>query len=741
MIGILDFIWNATDRDGDGTIDKGEYMIMCRKVYRAIVDDSDSPEADAEIRRIAEEDWDADRQGHDFLDYERFTRAWFQLADHWTHDLSPESYETFLSNIFTTLTERDANGDIVWRSDHDIHHFDPEATTEERDKLVDAGFQDKEIPKKKKRKKLNVPGMDADAMEKYLLRKAKKKAESQGGKVVIVQEGMLNRNTRLAKISSRNGLYIGSVVPPPKEFDDVLTHSMIQKSAFMRIPVKGGPDVYQRGYNSNKDSVALAGQGFVETYPRELRTAQSAGKLAPVLSEEAKAETEYMLQRLWSSSPIGGAGSGRPAGSPGGPSGWLTHFSRVDTANEELEMRIEQKTREQAGVGGGYTQVEESYSSTVEVRRPVTAGPTRDRKEKQRKKSKLREVPSSSSESAATSARPQSAPATRKNNNSSKITLSETVTSNNLLRTNSFKSANIGSKQDMASSLPVPLATQAEKEKKKKRRKKKMSASAKALDRPMSAMSKSSSRKQLHVASKKSKRKKRPMSAASRTRIGRRKAKHPSLAQAGTPVPETDIDPGSITTTLRRRRPNSAHTRLRQNRRTLDGSHMFKIPSREMIEGTTGELQQESRKKKNRPSKGPRKVHGVPKVTLLRLNGDCRRADVAGVLYAMGVEVPIEDIRLTVQNPTSGFRKARVYFRKSYVEYKRAVQMLTIVQRSVDVSGTTPIFERPQQTKTTSSEANKREKEFESEVHAIEKIRVPKMLSSVRRRPKSAHSR
>ena len=80
------------------------------KCIRAVVDDTDSPEAHAEIQRIAEEDWETDRQGHDHLDYNRFTRAWFQLADHWTHDLSPESYEKFLTNIFVSLTERGVTG-------------------------------------------------------------------------------------------------------------------------------------------------------------------------------------------------------------------------------------------------------------------------------------------------------------------------------------------------------------------------------------------------------------------------------------------------------------------------------------------------------------------------------------------------------------------------------------------------------------------------------------------------------
>jgi hypothetical protein len=316
--GILDFIWTATDRDGSGTIDKEEYMVMCRKVYRAIVDDTNSPEADAEITRIAEEDWDADRQGHDHLNYERFTRAWFQLADHWTHDLSADSYEKFLSNIFTSLTERDVNGNIVWRNDRDIHHYDPDATEEERGQIIEAGFQNLIVPKTKKKKKIRVSYMDDEAMEKYRQRMALKKKKSKGGNVVIVQEGDFQRNTRLAKISSRNGLFIGSVVPPPEDFDDVHTHKNLRQSAFMRISLKGGPGVYNRGFNSDSESVALAGNSFMEAYPTELRN--SASKLPPALSSEAKANAKHLLQTLWSSGPLSGAG-GTTAGSPGGAGG------------------------------------------------------------------------------------------------------------------------------------------------------------------------------------------------------------------------------------------------------------------------------------------------------------------------------------------------------------------------------------------------------------------------------------
>ena len=69
---LLDQLWEAADKDGNGNLDKDEYMIMCRKVYKAVVDDSDDPDAAEERKRIAEEDWIADAQGYDHLDYKRF---------------------------------------------------------------------------------------------------------------------------------------------------------------------------------------------------------------------------------------------------------------------------------------------------------------------------------------------------------------------------------------------------------------------------------------------------------------------------------------------------------------------------------------------------------------------------------------------------------------------------------------------------------------------------------------------
>ena len=771
--GILDFIWSATDKDGSGTIDKEEYMVMCRKVYRAIVDDTNSPEADAEIRKIAEEDWDVDRQGHDHLDYERFTRAWFQLADHWTHDLSADSYETFLSNIFTSLTERDKDGNIVWRDDRDIHHYDPEATEEEQNTLVEAGFQDIVGEVKKKKKKKRNTYMDADAMEKYRQRMANKKKKSRGGNVIVVQEGEFQRNTKLAKISSRNGLYIGSVVPPPEDFDDVHTHTNVRQSAFMRIAIEGGPGVYNRGFNSDAESVARMASSFTDAYPRKLRNslqASSAALASSALSEDAKASAAHLLQQLWCSSPIGG--SGRPAGSPGGPSGWLTHFSRAGDSSE-AEASIEQSMREQTGVGGGYMAGGDGYDNdnhATPVRvRPHTAH------------SKRRSHQQSRGGQPSSLHRPQSAPAVRigrKNveKSSSVVVIRSTnehaegdartgsVETSNTLENNGAKpevqktktlrktrSSNLignensgvggisgisgisgvngvtasGSIDSTVSNNVVRFEnSDAETLGVRKNKKIRKNKSTSSLVRPRSAVG---TRTKRGDKVRRIKRLKRPRSATGRTRLGRRR-QHSSLNHADTP--ETDVPPEL--TMKPTRRPKSAHSRLRKSRKTLDGSHMFNTISKGAVEKqeemilSQGVLQAKQHKLKKRlvVKKKKKKLKKlVPKVTLLRLNETCTKDDVAGVLAAMGVSVSRSDICMT-QLKKTGLRKARIVFR-SFVEFKTAVKMLTIVQRSVDVRGNTGIFESKvsaaEETATAAAPPLKK-------VNAISKIRVPKIM-------------
>ena len=57
-----------------------------------------------DIEEAIEEDWRTDCQGYTFLDYNRFTLAWFVLADQWTDSISAEEYSKFLEGIYEKLT-------------------------------------------------------------------------------------------------------------------------------------------------------------------------------------------------------------------------------------------------------------------------------------------------------------------------------------------------------------------------------------------------------------------------------------------------------------------------------------------------------------------------------------------------------------------------------------------------------------------------------------------------------------
>ena len=48
-------------------------------------------------------DWEGDHMGYGNLNKNRFTRAWFQLADHWTHDVSSTSYAEFLEAVYQAV--------------------------------------------------------------------------------------------------------------------------------------------------------------------------------------------------------------------------------------------------------------------------------------------------------------------------------------------------------------------------------------------------------------------------------------------------------------------------------------------------------------------------------------------------------------------------------------------------------------------------------------------------------------
>ena len=48
-------------------------------------------------------EWEFDRQGEDFLNFNRLTLSFFQLADIWTDDISKRSYLKFLNDVYTSI--------------------------------------------------------------------------------------------------------------------------------------------------------------------------------------------------------------------------------------------------------------------------------------------------------------------------------------------------------------------------------------------------------------------------------------------------------------------------------------------------------------------------------------------------------------------------------------------------------------------------------------------------------------
>jgi hypothetical protein len=71
----LDDWWVATDSDGNGVIDKSEYLELGKALYRLMIGDGEEAAALAS----AESDWLNDCQGHDVLDRALFKQAIFEL--------------------------------------------------------------------------------------------------------------------------------------------------------------------------------------------------------------------------------------------------------------------------------------------------------------------------------------------------------------------------------------------------------------------------------------------------------------------------------------------------------------------------------------------------------------------------------------------------------------------------------------------------------------------------------------
>ena len=72
----LDAWWDATDADGNGSIDRDEYIELGKALYRVIISDGNEEAA----QQSATDDWEQDRKGAEVMDGALFRSAIFQCA-------------------------------------------------------------------------------------------------------------------------------------------------------------------------------------------------------------------------------------------------------------------------------------------------------------------------------------------------------------------------------------------------------------------------------------------------------------------------------------------------------------------------------------------------------------------------------------------------------------------------------------------------------------------------------------
>ena len=107
---------------GEPRLSKQYYVVMMKKMYKAMIEEYD--EEDAE--ECAEEDWEHDAGGADTLSREGFCDAIFETADTWTKTCEAAEYAAFLRALHARLAQLGPDGiKYFWKDDHAIE-FDPQ---------------------------------------------------------------------------------------------------------------------------------------------------------------------------------------------------------------------------------------------------------------------------------------------------------------------------------------------------------------------------------------------------------------------------------------------------------------------------------------------------------------------------------------------------------------------------------------------------------------------------------------
>jgi hypothetical protein len=157
ILGLLDILWDVTDDNRNGTVQKEEYVTMSTKLFYVVTGDNDEEDA----QQTAEEEWEHDHFGFNFLNKQRFRQSWFQLTDLWTDGLSVEEYMKFLEEIIECLTEVDKSGRRRWRGKKKIITLDEYRKRKKKKKVGDPGYSRKLWEPKERREKVKIKDADS----------------------------------------------------------------------------------------------------------------------------------------------------------------------------------------------------------------------------------------------------------------------------------------------------------------------------------------------------------------------------------------------------------------------------------------------------------------------------------------------------------------------------------------------------------------------------------------------------
>ena len=103
MLAALEKAWAALVPAGSPGMNEQMYWDIGRKLYLYLT--LGEPPDPWDCQHSVGKDWNADSNGDGVLDFNEFSKAWFQLADINTEGISPEVYSSWLIEAVDNVTE------------------------------------------------------------------------------------------------------------------------------------------------------------------------------------------------------------------------------------------------------------------------------------------------------------------------------------------------------------------------------------------------------------------------------------------------------------------------------------------------------------------------------------------------------------------------------------------------------------------------------------------------------------